>query len=73
VARVNDAAPARASLDVESHLEVRSGSRSVESRCAGALRSNAGKLYFDVTCTILENGRQLRAWRWQDQAPRLLL
>lgn len=70
MARVDDAAPARAPLEVESCLEVRSGSRGVESRGAGTLRSDAGNLYLDMTCTILENGRRLRARRWQDQAPR---
>ncbi|HEU4402088.1 MAG TPA: CocE/NonD family hydrolase [Candidatus Polarisedimenticolia bacterium] len=72
-ARVEDRNPAAAALEVESFYRGRSRGRTVEARGEGSLRSTGTEFLFDVTCTLLENGRTIRRRRWQDRAPRRLV
>ena len=72
-ARVSDRDPADASLEVDAFYIGRSGARSVEARGTGSLRSTSDSFVFDVTCTLLQNGKTIRRRRWQDRAPRRLV
>jgi putative CocE/NonD family hydrolase len=72
---VSDRDPAVASLTI-STSELNhplAGKRVIETRTEGALRSTADRFHMDVTCTLLENGREIRSKRWQTDVARALV
>jgi putative CocE/NonD family hydrolase len=71
--RVEDGDPAAASLrNVASNTEG-DGGRRIEVRSDGELRSTADEFILDITCTLLENGREVRTRRWRDKVKRELV
>ena len=72
---VNDADPATAALTI-STSEINhplNSTRVIETRTEGALRSTLDRFTMDVTCTLLENGREIRKRRWQTDVKRELV
>ncbi len=72
---VRDADPAVAALTI-STSEINhplQGGRVIETRTEGALRSTKDRFHMDVTCTLLENGREIRTKRWETDVARELV
>jgi len=71
--RVKDDDPASASLKTAcSNLE-KDGGRRIEVRSDGELRSTTDEFILDITCTLLENDRVVRARQWKDKVRRELI
>ncbi len=71
--RVKDEDPAAASLQTTSSNTENDGSRRVEVRSEGELRSTVDDFILDITCTLLENYKVVRTRRWKDKVRRELL
>ncbi|QUD89372.1 CocE/NonD family hydrolase [Phenylobacterium montanum] len=63
---VKDSDPAHAGLTISTHDDFRplAGRRLVQVKTDGALRSTADTFDMDLTCVLLENGREVRRRRW---------
>jgi hypothetical protein len=72
---VSDADPSSAALTI-STSEINhplNSPRVIETRTEGAMRSTVDRFSMDVTCTLLENGREIRTRRWQTEVKRELV
>jgi hypothetical protein len=69
---VSDDDPAHATLTIRTSEKNRPlhSDRVVETRTEGSLRSTRERFLLDVTCTLLENGKQLRTRSWTEDVRR---
>jgi putative CocE/NonD family hydrolase len=71
--RAKDDDPASASLQVSGSNLEKDGSRRVEVRAEGELRSTTDDFILDITCALLENDRLMRSREWKDKVRRELV
>jgi hypothetical protein len=71
--RVKEDDPAAASLKTSSSNLEEDGSRRVEVRAEGELRSTTDEFILDIACTLLENDKVVRTRQWKDKVRRELV
>ena len=66
----NDPAHAALTLKTVEQFQPLDKTRTIESRTEGALRSTADSFLMDITCTLSENGKVVRARNWKTEVKR---
>ena len=70
---MKDDDPATASLQVSGSSRNEADNRVIEVRSEGKLSSTKDQFIMDITCTLLENDKVVRARQWKDKVRRELV